>query len=63
LLFERRSRGMVPNSAGELLAAHARRVEQDIERVTSEIQSLRGMRTGQVRIARLKALPMTSFPC
>ncbi|KAF1019420.1 MAG: HTH-type transcriptional regulator GltC [Paracidovorax wautersii] len=38
LLFERRARGMLPNAAGELLAAHARRV-------------LRGMRMGRVRIA------------
>ncbi|MDI9854305.1 LysR family transcriptional regulator [Comamonas sp. 17RB] len=62
LLFERRSRGMVPNSAGELLAAHARRVEQDIERVTSEIQSLRGMRTGQVRIASVEGFAHDFIP-
>lgn len=62
LLFERRSRGMVPNSAGELLAAHARRVEQDIERVTSEIQSLRGLRTGQVRIASVEGFAHDFIP-
>lgn len=51
LLFERRSRGMVPNAAGELLAAHASRQQQEIDRVASEIGALRGLRTGQVRIA------------
>lgn len=51
LLFERRSRGMVPNAAGELLAAHAGRQQQEIDRVAAEIGALRGLRTGQVRIA------------
>ncbi|MDD0812875.1 LysR family transcriptional regulator [Curvibacter sp. RS43] len=50
LLFERRARGMVLNAAGELLVAHAQRVEQDIERVTGEIGSLKGLRAGTVRI-------------
>ena len=30
LLFDRHARGMVPNAAGELLAAHAKRVQQDL---------------------------------
>lgn len=51
LLFERRARGMVPNAAGELLATHARRAWQDIERVADEIQSLRGLQSGVVRLA------------
>lgn len=51
LLFERRSRGMVPNAAGELLAAHASRQQQEIERVAADIGALRGLRSGLVRIA------------
>ena len=51
LLFERRARGMTPNAAGELLAAHARRAWLDIERVSDELQSLRGAQTGTVRLA------------
>lgn len=51
LLFDRRARGMVPNAAGELLAAHASRQQQDIERVAAEIGALRGLRAGRVRIA------------
>src|SRR4051794_5342869 len=50
LLFERRSRGMVVNAAGELLAAHAKRTWQDIERVTGDISALRGLRSGRVRV-------------
>jgi DNA-binding transcriptional LysR family regulator len=51
LLFERRARGMRLNSAGELLAVHAKRAWQDVERVAAEIQALRGLRTGTVRVA------------
>lgn len=50
LLFERRARGMLPNAAGELLAAHARRQQQDADRVLSEIQGLRGLRQGRIRL-------------
>lgn len=51
LLFERRARGMTPNAAGELLAAHARRSWLDIERVAEEMLALHGLRTGHVRLA------------
>lgn len=51
LLFERQARGMVPNAAGELLAAHAKRAQQDNERVLGDISALRGLRKGFVRVA------------
>lgn len=50
LLFERRSRGMALNAAGELLAAHARRAQQDVDRVAGDILGLRGLRQGLVRV-------------
>lgn len=50
-LFERRPRGMVPSSAGELLAAHARRGALEADRVVADIRELRGLRRGLVRIA------------
>lgn len=50
LLFERRARGMALNAAGELLATHAKRAQQDVERVASEMMSLRGLREGLLRI-------------
>ncbi|MDM0022082.1 LysR family transcriptional regulator [Variovorax saccharolyticus] len=62
LLFERRSRGMVPNPAGELLAAHAKRAWQDIERVTDDIQALRGLQTGLVRIASTEGFASEFLP-
>lgn len=62
LLFERRARGMVPNAAGELLAAHAKRAWQDIERVTDDIQALRGLQTGWVRIASTEGFASEFIP-
>lgn len=49
-LFERRSRGMVPSAAGELLAQHARRTLLGEEQVVSEIRRLRGLERGLVRV-------------
>lgn len=62
LLFDRRARGMVLNSAGELLAAHARRTWLDIERVTEDILALRGLRVGQVRIAATEGFAYEFLP-
>ncbi|NDY92513.1 LysR family transcriptional regulator [Ideonella livida] len=62
LLFERRARGMHLNSAGELLAVHARRAWQDIERVVAEIGSLRGLRSGNVRLASTEGLAAEFLP-
>ena len=62
LLFERRARGMRLNSAGELLAVHARRAWQDIERVVGEIESLRGLRRGTVRLASTEGFASEFLP-
>ncbi len=62
LLFDRRARGMVLNSAGELLAAHTRRAWLDIERVTDDILALRGLRVGQVRIAATEGFAYEFLP-
>lgn len=62
LLFERRARGMNLNSAGELLAAHARRAWLDIERVSDEILSLRGLRQGEVRLVATEGFAYQFLP-
>jgi DNA-binding transcriptional LysR family regulator len=62
LLFERKARGMTPNAAGELLAAHARRAWLDVERVVDEIRGLRGLRTGEVRIAATEGFAHEFLP-
>lgn len=50
LLFDRRARGMIPNAAGELLVAHARKSQQEIDRVMNDIQALRGIRSGKIKV-------------
>ncbi|MDN4589788.1 LysR family transcriptional regulator [Xenophilus aerolatus] len=62
LLFERRARGMALNSAGELLAAHARRAWLDIERVADDILALRGLRQGEVRVAATEGFAYEFLP-
>ena len=62
LLFERRARGMVLNSAGELLAAHTRRAWLDIERVTDDIFALRGLRQGEVRLVATEGFAYEFLP-
>jgi DNA-binding transcriptional LysR family regulator len=62
LLFERRARGMVPNAAGELLAAHVRRSQQDIDRVTNDIHALRGLRQGKVGLVSTEGYSQNLFP-
>lgn len=62
LLFERRARGVVLNSAGELLAAHARRAWLDIERVAEDILALRGLRKDQVRVAATEGFAYEFLP-
>lgn len=62
LLFERRARGMRLNSAGELLAVHARRMWQDVERVVADIESLRGLRSGTVRLVSTEGFASEFLP-
>ncbi|WP_423459049.1 LysR family transcriptional regulator [Ottowia sp. VDI28] len=62
LLFERRARGMTLNAAGELLAVHAKRAWQDIERVADDIRAVRSLRTGTVRIASTEGFAYEFFP-
>ncbi|MDE1567530.1 LysR family transcriptional regulator [Aquabacter sp. P-9] len=49
-LFERRSRRLVLNAAGELLAQHARRTRLGEEQVVAEIRRLKGLERGLVRV-------------
>lgn len=61
-LFERRSRGMVPSAAGELLAAYAFRNQLETERVNNEIIELQGLRRGEVRIGATEGFSVDFLP-
>lgn len=62
LLFERKARGMALSSAGELLAVHARRAWLEIERVAGEIQALRGLRSGLLRLVSTEGFGYEFLP-
>ncbi|EPX76762.1 LysR family transcriptional regulator [Salipiger mucosus] len=50
-LFERHPRGVRLTSAGELLLYRMRSWQKDMQAATSEIEELKGLRRGEVRIA------------
>lgn len=55
-LFERNSRGVTLTAAGELYLRHARSVLIDFERVQTEIDDLKGLRRGNVRIRTIDGI-------
>lgn len=54
-LLERKPRGVVLTEAGQLLFSHCKASSFAIERVRSEIDELRGLRRGTVRLAAIES--------
>src|ERR1700741_3142307 len=61
-LFERRPRGVRLTAAGELFVRYAREQATDLERVKSQIEDLKGLRRGTVRIACSQPLAHEFLP-
>ena len=61
-LFERRPRGVRLTAAGEVFVNFIRQQEGDVERMKSQIEDLKGMRRGTVRIACSQALALDFLP-
>jgi DNA-binding transcriptional LysR family regulator len=61
-LFERKPRGVRLTAAGELFVRYAREQATDLERVRSQIEDLKGLRRGTVRIACSQALAHAFLP-
>lgn len=61
-LFERRPRGVRLTAAGELFVRYIREQTGDIERMKSQIEDLKGLRRGTVRIACSQALALDFLP-
>src|SRR5256885_9431236 len=61
-LFERRPRGVRLTSAGEVFVRYLRQQTGDVDRMTSQIEDLKGMRRGTVRIACSQALALDFLP-
>jgi DNA-binding transcriptional LysR family regulator len=55
-LFERQSRGVAPTEAAEILAKFCRDFQSDVDRVRVEIDSLRGLQRGHIRIVTNEGL-------
>lgn len=49
-LFERHSRGLIPTPYGEVLVGHARRLDAQLDRVSSDMEALREGGSGKVMI-------------
>ena len=61
-LFERRPRGVRLTTAGELFVHYVREQASDLDRVRSQIEDLKGLRRGTVRIAASQALALEFLP-
>src|SRR5438105_9977448 len=62
LLFERRPRGVRLTAAGEVLVHYLREQDGEVERMKSQIEDLKGLRRGTVRIACSQALALDFLP-
>jgi len=49
-LFERHARGLIPTPYGEMLIAHARRIDVQLDRASSDMEALREGGSGRVMI-------------
>jgi DNA-binding transcriptional LysR family regulator len=61
-LFERFPNGMKLTAAGEVFARHVLTVLQDARRVTEELDSLRGLRRGDLSIVTVESLGAAVLP-
>jgi DNA-binding transcriptional LysR family regulator len=60
-LFERRPRGMALTAAGEVYARYAQAVALESERMRSDLEELRGLRRGVIRIATVEGVVADSM--
>jgi DNA-binding transcriptional LysR family regulator len=61
-LFERRPRGVRLTAAGEVFVHYLRRQNGEVERMKSQIEDLKGLRRGTIRIACSQALALEFLP-
>jgi len=61
-LFERRARGVRLTAAGEVFINFLRQHDGDVERMKSQIEDLKGLRRGTVRVACSQALALDFLP-
>jgi DNA-binding transcriptional LysR family regulator len=62
VLFQREGRRIKMTAAGEILYRHVRRVASPLEAAVSELDMLRGLKTGSVRIATVESVGLSFLP-
>ncbi len=58
-LFERLAKGVRLSNAGEILLTHVRRTIRDLDHVRSDIDALKGLRSGRIAIATVASVGTT----
>jgi DNA-binding transcriptional LysR family regulator len=61
-LFDRKGRRLKMTTAGEVLFRHARRLVAPLEAAISELDMLRGLKTGSIRIATVESVGLSFLP-
>jgi DNA-binding transcriptional LysR family regulator len=61
-LFQREGQRLTLAPAGEILLRHARRLTAPLEAAVSELDMLRGLKTGNVRIATVESVGLSFLP-
>jgi DNA-binding transcriptional LysR family regulator len=61
-LFQRDGRKMRLTTAGEILYRHVRRLSSPLEAAVSELDMLRGLKTGSVRVAAVESIGLSFLP-
>jgi len=61
-LFQRDGRKLRLTTAGEILYRHVRRLSAPLEAAVSELDMLRGLKTGSVRIAAVESVGLSFLP-
>lgn len=61
-LFQREGRRLKLSPAGEILYRHARRLTAPLEAAISELDMLRGLKTGSVRVATVESVGLSFLP-
>lgn len=61
-LLNRRSRGVVPTEAGQVLAGHARKIVGQIRAAQSDLDQIAGLRRGSLTIGTFPTLAGSFLP-
>lgn len=61
-LFERYAKGMVPSAIGQALLPHARLLQRGAQAAVEEVQALRGLARGTLRVGAIGSIAASALP-